>query len=218
MTYPSLRTPLRPLSRILPARERGENTDVIERENIRARHEAEKEAVRQRAQGRLLVLGIVFICLYSVIAIRVGTLSSSEPVEPRAQNAGASIIAQRADILDRKGRILATNLETHSLYVETAHLIDPQQTAQELAIIFPDLKPEKLVKDFTGDRKFLWIKKKISPEQMQAHPLSHNVPTLWIARGASWRPIWKPIRSTLKQRILLIRNKRPKSLQLSSQI
>jgi hypothetical protein len=29
--------------------------------------------VRQRAQGRLLVLGIVFICLYSVIAIRVGT-------------------------------------------------------------------------------------------------------------------------------------------------
>ena len=148
MTYPSLRTPLRPLSRILPARERGENTDVIERENIRARHEAEKEAVRQRAQGRLLVLGIVFICLYSVIAIRVGTLSSSEPVEPRAQNAGASIIAQRADIVDRKGRILATNLETHSLYVETAHLIDPQQTAQELAIIFPDLKPEKLVKGF----------------------------------------------------------------------
>ena len=70
--------------------------------------------------------------------------------------------------MDRKGRILATNLETHSLYVETAHLIDPQQTAQELAIIFPDLKPEKLVKDFTGDRKFLWIKKKISPEQMQA--------------------------------------------------
>ena len=168
MTYSSLRTPLRPLSRILPARERGDNTDVIERENLRARHVAEKEAVRQRAQGRLLVLGIVFICLYSVIAIRVGTLSSSEPVEPRAQNAGASIIAQRADIVDRKGRILATNLETHSLYVETAHLIDPQQTAQELAIIFPDLKPEKLVKDFTGDRKFLWIKKKISPEQMQA--------------------------------------------------
>jgi cell division protein FtsI (penicillin-binding protein 3) len=88
VTHPSLRTPLRPLSRILPARERGENTDVIERENIRARHEAEKEAVRQRAQGRLLVLGIVFICLYSVIAIRVGTLSASEPVEPRAQTCG----------------------------------------------------------------------------------------------------------------------------------
>ena len=98
----------------------------------------------------------------------MGTLSASEPVEPRAQTAGASIIAQRADIVDRKGRILATNLETHSLYVETAHLIDPSQTAQELSIIFPDLKSEKLLKDFTGDRKFLWVKKKISPEQMQA--------------------------------------------------
>ena len=123
-----------PLSRILPARERGENTDVIERENIRARHEAEKEAVLLTRPRAFVGFGDVFICLYSVIAIRVGTLSSSEPVEPRAQNAGASIIAQRADIVDRKGRILATNLETHSLYVETAHLIDPQQTAQELAI------------------------------------------------------------------------------------
>ncbi len=34
--------------------------------------------------------------------------------------------------------------------------------------IFPDLNEERLLKDFTGKRKFLWIKKKISPEQMQA--------------------------------------------------
>ena len=34
-----IRTPLRPLARILEARAKGENPDAIERENIRIRHE-----------------------------------------------------------------------------------------------------------------------------------------------------------------------------------
>lgn len=163
-----LRAPLRPLSQILPARERGENPDIIERKNIELRHETQRDPARARAQGRLLVLGIMFICIFAVITVRIGMLSASEPIEPRSQRAGASIIAQRADIVDRRGRILATNMETHSLYVETAHLVDAQSTAQALALIFPDLDADRLFKTFTSQRKFLWIKKKLSPEQMQA--------------------------------------------------
>jgi hypothetical protein len=34
-----IRTPLRPLARILEARQKGENPDAIERENKRIRHE-----------------------------------------------------------------------------------------------------------------------------------------------------------------------------------
>ena len=52
-----IRTPLRPLARILQARDRGENPDAIERENIRARHEEMRDKARTRAEGRLLVLG-----------------------------------------------------------------------------------------------------------------------------------------------------------------
>ncbi len=163
-----LRAPLRPLSQILPARERGENPDIIERKNIELRHETQRDPARARAQGRLLVLGIMFICIFAVITVRIGLLAASEPIEPRSQRAGASIIAQRADIVDRRGRILATNMETHSLYVETAHLVDAQGTAQALAQVFPDLDADRLFKAFTGKRKFLWIKKKLSPEQMQA--------------------------------------------------
>ena len=48
------RTPLRPLARILAARRDGENPDAIERENLNARHEAERDASRERAEGRLL--------------------------------------------------------------------------------------------------------------------------------------------------------------------
>ena len=38
MIEPSGRIPLRPLDKVLAARERGENTDVIEQENTRQRN------------------------------------------------------------------------------------------------------------------------------------------------------------------------------------
>jgi cell division protein FtsI (penicillin-binding protein 3) len=163
-----IRTPLRPLARILPARERGENPDVIERENIRERHEKMRDKARRRAEGRLLVLGLFFIFAFATIGARMGTLASSDPVEPRAGVAGAQILAQRADIVDRKGRILATNFETHSLYAQPQQMIEPEHAADALVKIFPGLDRERLIKDFTGKRKFLWIKRKISPEQKQA--------------------------------------------------
>ncbi|CRL11448.1 peptidoglycan D,D-transpeptidase FtsI family protein [Phaeobacter italicus] len=164
-----IRTPLRPLARILTARANGENPDVIERENLRQRHAEMQAASRQRAEGRLLVLGVFFLVAFTAIAVRMGALATSEAVEPVASTAGGSGIAmQRADIVDRKGRILATNFETHSLYAQPPQMVDPEGAVERLVEIFPDLDRDRLLEDFTGKRKFVWIKKKISPEQKQA--------------------------------------------------
>ncbi|MDG1102209.1 MAG: penicillin-binding protein 2, partial [Ascidiaceihabitans sp.] len=93
---------------------------------------------------------------------------TSDPVEPRSAAYGSTISAARADIVDRNGNLLATNFDTHALYAQPLHMIDPQGAADGLVKIFPDLDHARLIKDFTGERKFLWIRKKISPEQMQA--------------------------------------------------
>ncbi|WP_299191804.1 penicillin-binding protein 2 [uncultured Litoreibacter sp.] len=163
-----IRTPLRPLARILPARLRGENTDRIEADNIRQRHEEMRDRARARAESRLLFVAVLFLAGFSVIGARMTVLASSEAVEPQASASSASIVAQRANIVDRNGRVLATNLITNSLYAQPKLMVEPERAAEELAAIFPDLKEERLLKDFTGARKFLWVKKKISPEQMQA--------------------------------------------------
>ena len=162
------RTPLRPLARILAARRAGENPDAIERENLRARHEADRDAARQRAEGRLLVLGISFLCAFAMVALKISLLAASDPAEPRAAVSGAQIVAARADITDRNGRILATNLTTHSLYAQPQQMVDPIRAAKELVQVFPDLDEDRLIRQFTGKRKFIWIKRRISPEQQQA--------------------------------------------------
>ena len=71
-----IRTPLRPLARILEARARGENPDAIERENKRIRHEQMRDQSRMRAEGRLLVLGAFF---FSPVISRAFSMAVRKP-------------------------------------------------------------------------------------------------------------------------------------------
>ncbi|MFV0491478.1 MAG: peptidoglycan D,D-transpeptidase FtsI family protein [Pseudorhodobacter sp.] len=162
------RTPLRPLARILSAREKGENPDHIEAENKRLRNEASRDSQRGRAEGRLLILCLAFFMGFSTVAIRMGDLAAAVPEEPRSQASGTRISAARATITDRQGRVLATNLSTYALYAHPKQMVDPARVANELAAIFPEMEQEKLLRRFTDGRSFLWLRKKISPEQMQA--------------------------------------------------
>ncbi len=163
-----IRTPLRPLARILRARAMGENPEAIERENIRLRAEAERERTRISAERRLLFLGAAFVSGFALVGLRMGALAAVEPVEPRDAASGADIRALRADIVDRNGRLLATNMVTHALYAHPKQMVDPARVARELAAIFPDMKEDELFRRFTDGRSFLWLRRKLSPEQLQA--------------------------------------------------
>ena len=101
------RTPLRPLPRILAARHDGENPDAIERENLARRHEEARDGARVRAEGRLLILGVFFLCAFFLVGLKMSVLAGSNPTEPRVAATSAQIVAARADITDRNGRIQA---------------------------------------------------------------------------------------------------------------
>jgi cell division protein FtsI (penicillin-binding protein 3) len=132
-----------------------------------SRREA-KERARVRAERRLVVLSGFFLVAYLTVGGRMAVLASSEPEEPQAPaSLDAPILSTRADITDREGRLLATNLATHSLYAQPREMVDPAHAAQELARIFPDLDEAELLEDFTGARRFLWIRRQLSPEQAQ---------------------------------------------------
>lgn len=163
-----IRTPLRPLARVLKARETGENPDHIEHENRRLRQENMRDAARNQAEGRLLTLALLFLCGFVLLGARMGLLAATAPLE-LSVGMVEEISSARADILDREGRVLATNLPTHALYAETRRMVDPLRAARELARIFPDIDADRMAARFTDpQRRFIWIRTQLSPEQQQA--------------------------------------------------
>ena len=160
-----IRTPLRPLARILSARQKGQDPDEIEAE-LRARRHAEiQDRARRRAEGRLRWMVLGFVLAFGTVGVKMGTLASSQPVEPRAQTSGAQIMSQRADIVDRRGRVLATNLSTHALYAHPRDLVDPETAAAKLAKIFPDLDAKRLRADLTGSASSSGSRRRSAPSR-----------------------------------------------------
>ena len=96
-----IRTPLRPLARILSARAKGENPDAIERENIRLRGEAIRERARATAEGRLFFMGLLFVTAFLTVGLRMGTMAATQPQEPQGAGTIEELIAKHRH--DRPG-------------------------------------------------------------------------------------------------------------------
>ena len=162
------RKPLRPLAHIIAARQDGKNPDFIEAKERSERNQVLQQKTRVRAENRLLALGLIFIIGFSAVGGKMAMLASSSADEVRQYNTGSKIINQRANIVDRNGNILATNMSTQALYAQPPLMINPKKAADDLLIIFPDLNHERVTRNFTsGKRKFVWVKKSVSPEQQQ---------------------------------------------------
>lgn len=163
-----IRRPLRPLARILRARLTGEDPDKIEAEARAARMRGQRAAEKRRAELRLWLMAAVFLAAFATVGGKMFVLATTEAVEPVASVNTSPIVNQRADIVDRNGAILATNLVTASLYANPQDMIDRVSAAEGLARIFPDLNPATLLHQFSGPRRFVWVRRKMSPEQQQA--------------------------------------------------
>ena len=163
-----IRRPLRPLARIISARERGEDPDGGAAEERAAAAQARRVAQNRRAEMRLLLLVTALVFCFSAIAARMAILA----VSPTPANAAATererISGERQDILDRHGRVLATNVFVRSIYAHPHQMIDRDHAATELAKIFPDLDVKALQRRFAPPARFVWVRRAVSPEQAQA--------------------------------------------------
>lgn len=109
---------------------------------------------------------------YVAVAGRMALLAASEPREPRGLASSETFSAVRAEIRDRNGALLATNLPVWSLYARPGEMVDPVSAAEGLAEIFDDMDEKTLLRRFTDGRKFMWLKKAITPaERVAVHNL-----------------------------------------------
>ena len=121
----------------------------------------------ETGRTRLLVAGALFVVAYCVIAVRLTTVMLlTDGAEPRVAALPAqSAQIERGEIVDRNGVVLATNLETYSLYANPQQIMDVDEAVNGLSGLFPDLTKDALRAKLTSGRSFEWIKRNLTPRE-----------------------------------------------------
>jgi cell division protein FtsI (penicillin-binding protein 3) len=86
----------------------------------------------------------------------------------RQQNDVFDAPALRGDILDRRGRVLATSADADSIYAVPTDIEDPEAAVQVLCRAFGDCTDRErqiLAERFSRTRPFAYVRRHVSPEQ-----------------------------------------------------
>jgi cell division protein FtsI (penicillin-binding protein 3) len=116
---------------------------------------------------RARVIAGVLAVLFTVVVGRSAYVAFNGPAE--AAEAVAADAVRRADIVDRKGDLLATSLSAWSLAADPRAIWDAKETAVALKAVLPDLDVRDLTTRLSDrERHFVWIQRGLSPRQKQA--------------------------------------------------
>ena len=133
--------------------------------------EGDRKTAIETGRNRLIVAGALFSAAFLVIGIRVVDVSIfSSHLEPRFTRSitKSEKYSGRADIVDRNGVLLATSLNTASLYANPRLVLDPEQAALRLSGALPDINIKMIENKLRGDRGFVWLRRHLTPRQQFA--------------------------------------------------
>jgi cell division protein FtsI (penicillin-binding protein 3) len=142
-----------------------------------------KQAI-ESGRTRLLVAGALFTMAFAAIGFRLADVTLIKPTgEPRLATVKSlsGFAASRADIVDRNGVLLATSLNTASLYANPRQVLDAREAAAKLARALPGIAAAEILGKLESDRSFVWIKRHLTPEQQYAVNAA-GIPGLYFQR------------------------------------
>lgn len=133
--------------------------------------ETEDEAVNV-CRNRILVIIGLFLFIYMVIIFRIFNVClvngiQFDKTEIRYSRSRFAPIApvKRANITDRNGVVIATNLPTVNLITNPREVSNAPIIAQKLSEIFTDISYDDFLARLTRQSTFSYLKRNISPQQ-----------------------------------------------------
>lgn len=127
------------------------------------------------ARGRLVLVSGLFALAFIMIAARVfdlsiiqGSLLHGDEAVEAAQAPVESTPVARADIVDRNGVLLATSLQTASLYADSEQVAEPDKVAAALVKVLPDLQYGDVLEKLQRKTHFVWLKRNLTPQEQYA--------------------------------------------------
>jgi cell division protein FtsI (penicillin-binding protein 3) len=127
---------------------------------------------------RLRLLGGVFVAAFAVLGLRLVQIGVKPEEQDTIRNSTrTSISVARPAITDRNGELMAMDLRTVSIFAEPHKIVDRDEAAELLNVVFPEMSGREIRDKLNSRRgrnqiKFAWIKREVSPAQWaQVHRL-----------------------------------------------
>lgn len=121
----------------------------------------------ETARTRLTIGIFSFLGVFFLLSVRLIDLAFSTPTVTNQARGISSLTyqPQRADIVDRNGLVLATNIETFSLYADPVKVLDATAATKKLLEFLPELNKNRLISELKSSKRFVWIKRRLTPRQ-----------------------------------------------------
>jgi cell division protein FtsI (penicillin-binding protein 3) len=127
-------------------------------------------ALLETCRTRLVATAALFTFVFAVVALRlveVVALSggAAESHAGRIHAIAPPPTPVRADIVDRNGKLLATTLDSPSLYADPRQIQDADEASRAIKSVLPDLDAAEIRAKLTSGKSFVWIKRRLTPHQ-----------------------------------------------------
>ncbi|MBX4335057.1 peptidoglycan D,D-transpeptidase FtsI family protein [Bartonella raoultii] len=117
------------------------------------------------SRPRLLFSLFCFFILYGVMGACLISYGLKGGQIEEAKGPSILPLTARPDIIDRHGRLLATDIKTYSLFAEPRRIIDVDETIELLSTVLPDLNWQETYQRLKRKSNFSWIQRGLTPTQ-----------------------------------------------------
>ena len=124
-----------------------------------------ERAYLARSRGRYRLTCLALAVSFLLVGLRLVSLGFT-PVEPGQGGIhDISTTVHRPDILDRNGRLLATDIKGATLYADPARVIDRDELIEQVSSVLPDINAADLRERLKQGRRFVTIRRELTPKQ-----------------------------------------------------
>ena len=133
------------------------------------------EALLRMGRGRLGIAIACFVAVYAVIGGRLVQYGLTDLDQARHYGVNDRILAARPDLIDRRGKLMATDIRVPALYGEPRRVIDPDEAVEALSSVLPDVDYQDWHRKLSSGAGFVWLRREITPKQ-QADVMALGIP------------------------------------------
>ncbi|MDC3311846.1 penicillin-binding protein 2 [Alphaproteobacteria bacterium] len=133
---------------------------------------------RKIAGYRLIFSGFFMFLVFAAIGGQSISLALSK-TETSNYSYADDTQKDRGTILDRKGRILASTVPINILYADPKHIFNPEEVAEALAPLVPNLDKDSLKFLLTKKGRFVELNRKLTPKR-HAAILQLGLPGIYV--------------------------------------